>query len=137
MVDTFLPAGAHIRESEAFAAAVDRFIRSRPGVTHVSSFIGGGGLRFLLVYTPERQNPAFVQFLVDVDDERKIDTLIAEIQRRLDENYPDANSVAKKFLLGPGSGGRVQAWSRSRHAARACRAGANGHRRRWRGPRRA
>ena len=30
------------------------------------------------------------------------------VQKYLDQNYPNANSVAKKFLLGPGSGGRVQ-----------------------------
>jgi multidrug efflux pump subunit AcrB len=108
MVDTFLPSGTHIRDTEAFAGTIERFIRSQPGVSHVSSFVGSGGLRFLLVYTPEKENPAFVQFLVDVDDERKIDGLIGTIQKQLDQNYPDANSVAKKFLLGPGSGGRVQ-----------------------------
>jgi multidrug efflux pump subunit AcrB len=73
MVDTFLPAGTHIRETEAFAETVERFIRRQPGVTHVSSFVGSGGLRFLLVYSPEKENPAFVQFLVDVDDDTKID----------------------------------------------------------------
>jgi multidrug efflux pump subunit AcrB len=108
MVDTFLPAGTHIHDTEAFAANIERFIQHQPGVTHISSFIGSGGLRFLLVYTPEKENPAFVQFLVDVDDERKIHGLIATIQNQLDQNYPNANSVAKKFLLGPGSGGRVQ-----------------------------
>jgi multidrug efflux pump subunit AcrB len=109
MVDVFLPAGSHIRESEAFADTIQRFIQPQPGVTHVTSFIGGGGLRFLLVYTPERENRAFVQFLVNVDDERKIDGLIAAIQKELDEKHPNANAVAKKFLLGPGAGGRVQA----------------------------
>ena len=84
-------------------------MRAQPGVTHVTSFIGGGGMRFLLVYTPERENRAFVQFLVDVDDDKKIDGLMADIQKHLDEKYPDANAVAKKFLLGPGSGGRIQA----------------------------
>ena len=108
MVDVLLPAGTHIRESEAFADAVQRYIQAQPGVTHVSSFIGGGGLRFLLVYTPERENRAYVQFLVEVDDDKKIDGLIAGIQKYLDNNYPNANAVAKKFLLGPGSGGRIQ-----------------------------
>lgn len=108
MVDSFLPAGTHIHETEAFAEAVERFIRNQPGATHVTSFVGGGGLRFLLVYSPEMENPAYVQFLVDVDDQRKIDGLLATIQKELDGNYPNANSVAKKFLLGPGSGGRVQ-----------------------------
>jgi multidrug efflux pump subunit AcrB len=118
MVDVYLPSGTHIRESEAFAADVQRFIQDRPGVSHVTSFIGGGGLRFLLVYSPENENPAFVQFLVDVDDWRKGEGLIAEIQKYLDEERPNANAVAKKFLLGPGQGGRIQARFRGPDPAR-------------------
>jgi multidrug efflux pump subunit AcrB len=109
MVDAFLPAGTHIRDSEAFADDVERYIRDQDGVTHVTSFVGGGGLRFLLVYSPERENRAFVQFLVDVDDEKKIDRLVADIQRHLDERHPNANGVAQKFILGPSQGGSVQA----------------------------
>lgn len=109
MVDVFLPAGTHIRETEAFANDVQGYLQKQSGVTHVTSFIGGGGLRFLLVYSPERENRAFVQFLVDVDDPAKMDGLIKDIQDRLDHEYPDANAVAKKFLLGPGEGGRIQA----------------------------
>jgi multidrug efflux pump subunit AcrB len=109
LVDVFLPAGTHIRQSEAFARDVQRYVQAQPGVTHVTSFIGGGGLRFLLVYAPEKENPAYVQFLIEMDDWPKIDELLADIQKRLDENYPNANAVAKKFLLGPGSGGRIQA----------------------------
>jgi multidrug efflux pump subunit AcrB len=108
MVDVFLPAGTHIRETEAFAGEVQRYVQAQPGVTHVTAFIGSGGLRFLLTYSPERENRAFVQLLVDVDDWRKIEGLIADVQRHLDEQYPNANAVAKKFLLGPGQGGRIQ-----------------------------
>src|SRR5262249_15684167 len=97
-----------IRETEAFASEVQQYIQAKPGVTHVTSFIGGGGLRFLLVYSPERENRAFAQFLVDVVDWRKIDGLVADVQKHLDEQYPNANAVAKKFLLGPNSRGRVQ-----------------------------
>ncbi|MCO6455620.1 MAG: efflux RND transporter permease subunit [Pirellulaceae bacterium] len=109
MVDVFLPAGTHIRQSEAFAAEVEQFIQQKPGVTHVTSFVGGGGLRFLLVYSPELQNRAYVQFLVDVEDHRRIDGVLAAVQSHLDDEHPQANAVAKKFLLGPGDGGRIQA----------------------------
>jgi multidrug efflux pump subunit AcrB len=109
MVDVFLPSATHVRETEAFADTVQRHIQVQPGVAHVTSFIGGGGLRFLLVYSPENENQAYVQFLVDVDDWRQIDGLLADAQKYLDENYPNANAVAKKFLLGPGAGGRIQA----------------------------
>jgi multidrug efflux pump subunit AcrB len=108
MVDVFLPSGVHIGESEAVADSVGDYIQGLPGVEHVTSFIGGGGLRFLLVYSPEAENRAFVQFLVDVDDPANIDGLIAQVQSRLDSQYPNANAIAKKFLLGPGQGGRIQ-----------------------------
>lgn len=109
LVDVFLPAATHIRETDAFSGEAQRFIQKLPGVTHVTSFIGGGGLRFLLVYSPERENRAFVQFLIDVDDWRKIDGLVADVQKYMDEQQPTANAIAKKFLLGPGAGGRIQA----------------------------
>jgi multidrug efflux pump subunit AcrB len=109
MVDAFLPSGIHIRDTESLADEVGEFILDLPNVSHVSTFVGGGAMRFMLVYTPERENRAFVQFLVDVDDESQIDGLIEKIQNHLDTSYPSANSVAKKFLLGPGDGGRIQA----------------------------
>ena len=108
MVDVYLPAGTYIRETEAFAEDFREYIQKLDGVTHVTSLIGGGGLRFLLVYSPEHENRAYVQFLVDVDDWRKIDAVAAAIQQELDTNRPGANGIAKRFLLGPGSGGRLQ-----------------------------
>jgi multidrug efflux pump subunit AcrB len=109
LIDVYLPAGTHIRETEAFAGDIQRHLQAQPNVVHVTSFIGSGGLRFMLVYSPEGENRAFVQFLVDVDDWRKIDQLLPATQQFLDERYPNANAVVKKFLLGPGEGGRIQA----------------------------
>src|SRR5690606_38666036 len=56
MVDVFLPSATHIRETESTAAAVEDFIQQQPGVSNVTTFVGGGGLRFMLVYSPERDN---------------------------------------------------------------------------------
>ena len=109
MVDVFLPAGTHIRNTESTAASIEEFIQRQKGVSNVTTFVGGGGLRFMLVYSPERENRAFVQFLVDVKNADNINQLIVDIQRELDERFPNANAVAKKFLLGPGAGGRIQA----------------------------
>lgn len=109
MVDVFLPAGTHIRETEAFAEQIEEYVQAQDGVAHVASFVGGGALRFLLVYSPESENRAFVQFLVEVDDASKIDALLDTVQDHLDTQHPDANAIVKKFLLGPGDGGRIQA----------------------------
>jgi multidrug efflux pump subunit AcrB len=109
MVDVYLPSSTHIRQTERFAAEVEDYLAGLPHVTHTAAFVGSGGMRFLLVYSPESENRAYVQFLVMVDDPTAIDELVAEIQQYLDEQYPDANSVANKFMLGPGAGGRIQA----------------------------
>ncbi len=109
MVDVFLPSGTHIRQTERFAEEVENYVGALPHVTHTAAFVGSGGMRFLLVYSPESENRAYVQFLVMVDDPDAIDDLVTEIQQYLDERYPDANAVANKFLLGPGDGGRIQA----------------------------
>jgi len=108
LVDNFLPAGTYIRVTEAYASEVERYLLALPGVTHVSTFVGSGALRFLLVYSAEQPNTAYVQFLVEVDDWRKIDGLVPRVQKYLEEHYPDVNSNTKKFMLGPGSSGRVQ-----------------------------
>jgi multidrug efflux pump subunit AcrB len=108
LVDNFLPAGTYIRVTEAYANEVERYLLDQPGVTHVSSFVGSGALRFLLVYSAEQPNTAYVQFLVEVEDWRKIDRLIPKVQKYLEEHYPNVNSNTQKFMLGPGSSGRIQ-----------------------------
>jgi hypothetical protein len=88
-----------------------------------------------LVYTPERGSPAYVQFLWKSMTIKR-STTDCRNSETPDNNYPDANSVAKKFLLGPGSGGRIQgpgSTVRARNSTQACRTGGTDHRRR-RGP---
>src|SRR5262249_1339918 len=98
LVDSFLPSGTDIRVTAAYAAEVERYLNAQPGIAHVSTFVGAGALRFLLVYFAEQPNTAYVQFLVEVHDWRKIDTLVPKVQAYLDAHYPDANSNVRKFM---------------------------------------
>ena len=109
MVDLWLPQGTHIEETEAKAKELEAGVRKMDGVTHVSSLIGKGGLRFLLTYAPERSNSAYAQLLVDVEDATQVDKLIPEIDAYIKKNFPDTLGYGYKFELGPGSKGKVQA----------------------------
>lgn len=109
MVDLWLPQGTHIDSTTAQVAEVEEYIRGLDDVTHVTSLIGKGGLRFLLTYTPEKLNSAYAQLLVDVDDYRKINVLQGRIESDLAERYPGTLSYVSKFQLGPGSTGKIQA----------------------------
>jgi len=52
MVDLWLPQGTHIDEMRATVGAVEDFVKGQEGVTHVTSLVGQGGMRFLLTYAP-------------------------------------------------------------------------------------
>ncbi|MEE8618373.1 MAG: efflux RND transporter permease subunit, partial [Nitrosomonadaceae bacterium] len=109
MVDLWLPQGTHIDETQKLVASVEGYIKKQEGVTHITSLLGQGGLRFLLTYQPEKLNSAYAQLLVDVDDPKKVDRLMANIEIHLQENYPNVLGYASKFQLGPGSTGLIQA----------------------------
>jgi len=66
-------------------------------------------MRFILTYAPEKTNSAYGQLLVDVDDYRRIDGMMAEIQAHLEEAYPEALAQVRKFVLGPSEPGKIQA----------------------------
>ena len=109
MVDYWLPQGTSINRSNADAREVEQYILGLDGVTHVTAVIGQGAPRFLLTYTPEKLNSAYTQFLIDVDDASKIDGLYDEIQDTLTETFEDAQVQSRKFILGPGEPGKIQA----------------------------
>ena len=109
MVDYWLPQGTHIDRTTTDIADIEKYVQGLDGVSHVSSVIGGGALRFLLTYVPEKQNSAYAQLFVDVDDFKLIDPLMDEIQAHLEANYPDAVPQVRKFILGPGEPGKIQA----------------------------
>ena len=106
--DIWLPQGTHIRDTERELAKAEEYFLGLDGVTHVSTAIGGGDLRFLLTYTPNEASSAFGVMFVDVEDWRTIDDLQLKTQRELEEILPEAIVNVRKFRLGPGEGGQVQ-----------------------------
>jgi len=109
MVDVWLPEGTHIDETVHTSEAIQKYLSDLEGATHVTTLAGAGGMRFLVTYAPEQANPAYVQFLVDVEDYHLIDDLISQVEQQLQTQFPDVEVYGKKFLLGPGAGGKIQA----------------------------
>jgi multidrug efflux pump subunit AcrB len=109
MIDYWLPQGTHITTTERDVAEIEQWLLEQEGVTRVGSVIGAGAMRFLLTYVPEKENSAFAQFFVNVDDYRLIDGMLLTFQRYLEEAYPGAVVQTRKFILGPGEPGKIQA----------------------------
>jgi len=109
MVDIWLPQGTHIDDTVATVSKVEQHILALDGVTHVTSLVGKGGLRFLLTYSPEKLNSAYAQLMVDVESTDVMDEIAIQVEDYLDANYEDMLGYASKFQLGPGSTGKIQA----------------------------
>ena len=108
MVDVWLPGGTRLDQTDRVTAEMRKSIADIPGITHITTSVGQGALRFLLTYSPERFDPSYAQFLIDVKDQSLINEVLPRVQNELTEKYPDAQIISKRFLLGPGEGGRVQ-----------------------------
>ena len=108
-VDFWMPQGTHIDSTREQATAAEALLLEEAGVTHVTTTIGQGTLRFLLTYQPQQRNSSYAQFMVDVDDYRKIPEILPRVERLLQERFPDTLSYGTPFQLGPGSSGKIQA----------------------------
>jgi multidrug efflux pump subunit AcrB len=108
MVDFFLPQGSSIHTTQHYLDKLNDEVLKVEGVEHISTFIGRGGLRFILTYGPQKPNSAYAQMLIDIDDYKKADKIIQEIETLTKKAYPDINVLGKRFGLGPSSGGKVQ-----------------------------
>ena len=101
MVNLTFPEGTHIQSTEAKMHQLEEYLHSLGEVTDVTSFIGSGGLRFILTYSPESFNPAYGQFLVTVNDYTKIAELIPEVRNHIEQALPEAITGVKRFVFGP------------------------------------
>ncbi len=108
LVDYMLPQGTSIETTNSYIKEITKTIINYDEVKHISTFIGGGGPRFLLTYAPQLPNDKYAQMLIDIESYEKSDILINKIETYIKDNYPNINAFGKKFLLGPGDGGKVQ-----------------------------
>lgn len=109
VVDYWLPEGTSIERTKKDMIAIEGYIQRLDGVEAVQTLIGGGGIRYMLTYAPQSDNPSYGQFLVRTEDYRTLDAKIKKIQSFIAENFPDSQAKGWRFVLGPGGGSKVEA----------------------------
>jgi multidrug efflux pump subunit AcrB len=109
VVDFWLPEGTDISVTDAEMRELEDHIETLDGVEHVHTLVGRGTLRYMLVYQFESSNSAYGQMLVKLDDYRRLDDLIPQVQSYIDANFPQAQGKVWRFVLGPGGGSKVEA----------------------------
>lgn len=108
-IDYWLPEGSDIRTTNAELERLETYLEGLEGVDVIHTLVGGGALRYMLIYNFESQNPAYGQILVKVDDYQRIAELLPQIQEHVDQNHPNAQAKVWRFILGPGGGSKIEA----------------------------
>lgn len=102
------PIGTSIERSEEIAVEIDRFVQGelvrtdeRPeGVTAWSTYVGQGGPRFSLAYTPEPTNPAYSFLLFNATSRDSFADVIPRIEQFCADRFPDVQATVKPLALG-------------------------------------
>ena len=107
-VDYWVTEGTDIRETSADLQEIEKHILGMDGVTSVATCVGAGAARFLLTYQPEQPNTAYGQMIISVEDYNEIGDLIPKIEAYVAEGHPDSLVYARRFVLGPGGGSKIE-----------------------------
>lgn len=107
-VEFYFPEGYRIQDTAKELEKAEEYLKGIEGVTDVTSEIGGGDPRFLLTYVPGKASSSFAVILASVEEYSVIDKVINRAQTDLENLLPNAVVNARKFLLGPGEGGKIQ-----------------------------
>jgi len=105
-VDVWLPEDANIAETGQTAQAAEDVIRKAAAdfgkehpekdgkpkdvIKSLTTFIGGGGPRFWFSVAPELFQPNYAQIIIQVNDKRDTDDLVAPLQHALSASIPGA-----------------------------------------------
>ncbi|UZP67197.1 efflux RND transporter permease subunit [Desulfovibrio mangrovi] len=101
-IDFWKPEGTDIRQTSAELKELEARVLKDPRVEFVSTFVGGGAPRFMLVYGPEKDFSNYGQLIVTVKDYNEIPAMIEEYKQNLQDAHPEAFFKFKKVRLGPG-----------------------------------
>lgn len=109
VVDYWLPQGTDITTTNQDLEEIEDYVSKLEGVTNVQSLVGGGTLRYMLIYSGESNNSSYGQLLLQVDDYNILEAMIPQIQKHIDSNYPNSQAKVWRFVLGPGGGSKIEA----------------------------
>ncbi|MEQ3746084.1 MAG: efflux RND transporter permease subunit [Henriciella sp.] len=108
VVDYWLPEGTDVSQTKSDMLELEAWLTDQDGVQNIQTLIGAGGLRYMLVYSPESVNSSYGQFLIQAESYDEIGGMLPGIQNHIDANYPNAQAKAWQFQLGPGGGSKIE-----------------------------
>lgn len=108
LIHYWMPQGTDIRTTSNDVHQIENMLMEDENVKSVTSFVGQGGPRFILTYSPEKTNASYGLLLVEVKDYHQIESIMDKYQGKVETAFPDAEPKFKKFRLGPGRDASIE-----------------------------
>jgi multidrug efflux pump subunit AcrB len=102
MIDYWAPEGTPIQTVSADLKGIEAKLEGDERVKDVTAFIGSGGPRFYLPVDPEFPYPSYAQLIVNTPTFDDVNSLIADFEPWLNEQYPQAMTRLRKYYVGTG-----------------------------------
>lgn len=104
IVEMTLPEGSSLAATEKEAAALARYLDTKPGqIKNYSYYVGEGAPRFVLTLEPVLPADNYAQFVVVAADVEGREALAEDIRREIEERQPGVRCNIKSIPLGPPS----------------------------------
>jgi multidrug efflux pump subunit AcrB len=109
MVDFWLPEGTDIRATEENVVEIQNALKNDERVEFSHAVIGGGMPRFMLTYTPEASYSSYAQLLFRIRDAEEVVPMMRDVEKFLEENYPQAAIKFRRLEIGPSPPAKIEA----------------------------
>ncbi len=106
-IDLWSQEGTSIEAQESRTQKLADYISLQPEVKNVSQFIGGGGLRFMLTYSPPEGNTAFSQLMVEMKDANDTRKILLKTQAYINDRMPEMSGHCRLFARGSGMSEKI------------------------------
>lgn len=94
-----MPEGTRIEKVGQQLREIEKYLMGRPGITHVTSSLGGTPSRYNLVRSIAEPSMSYGELIVDFENADLLKASIGELQDYLGRNYPDAYARIKRYNL--------------------------------------
>ncbi len=94
-----LPEGSNYTRVEKDLAAIQRYLKTRPEVTHIVASTGGTPSRYNLVRSIATPSLAYGELIVDFESSEALKKNMDEIQATVSDMFPDAYVKFKRYNL--------------------------------------
>ena len=106
-IDLYSQEGTSLEAQEKRTQELADYINSQETVRNVTQFIGGGGLRFMLTYSPPDNDTAFSQLMIEMKNAEDTRDMLRKTQAYINDSMPEVSGYCRLFARGSGMSEKI------------------------------